>query len=105
MKLEPSQIHQVLKQTGLRQPKATEDSSRSEFKDLLESNGLGAEEVLESIGSVMRGGETDQVRLRAAELGAKLHGFMQPDLAAMPSVTIIIKDANVGDINSILIPR
>jgi len=105
MKLDPSQIHQVLKQTNLRSQKNSEEAEKSAFKDLLERNGLSEEEVLESIGSVMRGGETDQVRLRAAELGAKLHGFMQPDLAAVPNVTIIIKDAQEASINSILIPR
>ena len=102
MKLDPSQIHQVLKATA---PKKSEETEKSAFKDLLERNGLSEEEVLESIGSVMRGGETDQVRLRAAELGAKLHGFMQPDLANVPNITIVIRDAEVGSINSILIPR
>jgi len=101
MKLDPSQIHQVLKQANPRQK--SEDSSA--FKDLLEKNGLSEDEVLESIGSVMRGGETDQVRLRAAELGAKLHGFMQPEGLNIPSVTIVINDSQVGSINSILIPR
>lgn len=105
MKLDPSQIHKVLKETNLRPARQTDDSPKSDFKDLLQRNGLSEDEVLESIGSVMRGGESDQVRLRAAELGAKLHGFMQPDLAQMPSVTIVIKDAQVGEINSILIPR
>lgn len=104
MKLDPSQIHQVLKHTS---PTPTNQKSveRSDFKDLLERSGLGEAEVLESIGSVMRGGETDQSRLRAAELGAKLHGFMQPEGLNIPNVTIIIKDAQVGSINSILIPR
>ena len=104
MKLDPSQIHQVLKQASPN-PKRSEENERTAFKDLLETSGLGETEVLEAIGSVMRGGETDQSRLRAAELGAKLHGFMQPDLAAVPSVTIVIKDSQVGSINSILIPR
>lgn len=102
MKLDPSQIHQVLKHAS---PNPTKNDERSGFKDLLETSGLGEEEVLQSIGSVMRGGETDQVRLRAAELGAKLHGFMQPEGLNIPNVTIIIKDAQVGSINSILIPR
>jgi|SRR5665213_291177 len=104
MKLDPSQIHQVLKQANplARNP---DSETRSDFKNLLEKNGLSEDEVLESIGSVMRGGESDQVRLRAAELGAKLHGFMQPEGMNIPSVTIIIKDAQVGSINSILIPR
>lgn len=102
MKLDPSQIHQVLKQAS---PSSTRSEDKSDFKNLLESNGLGEQEVLESIGSVMRGGETDQVRLRAAELGAKLHGFMQPEGLNIPSVTIVIKDAQVGSINSILLPR
>ena len=102
MKLDPSQIHQVLKATN-QNPRA--ESKNSDFKDLLEKNGLSEEEVLESIGSVMRGGETDQVRLRAAELGAKLHGFMQPEGMNIPNITIIIKDAQPGSMNSILLPR
>lgn len=102
MKLDPSQIHQVLKHAS---PATTSKSEPSAFKDLLETSGLGEEAVLESIGSVMRGGESDQVRLRAAELGARLHGFMQPEGLNIPSVTIVIKDSQVGSINSILIPR
>jgi hypothetical protein len=102
VKLDPSQIHQVVKQATQGQ-KA--ESKSSDFKDLLERNGLSEEEVLESIGSVMRGGETDQVRLRAAELGAKLHGFMQPEGLNVPNITIVIKDAQPGSMNSILIPR
>lgn len=106
-KLDPSQIHQVLKET--KAPLSTHSNSKRDepnaFKNLLETSGLGEEEVLQSIGSVMRGGETDQVRLRAAELGAKLHGFMQNDAISIPSVTIVIKDAQVGSINSILLPR
>lgn len=103
MKLDPSQIHQVLKHTSPTPSKSSED--RSGFKELLETSGLGEADVLEAIGSTMRGGETDQVRLRAAELGARLHGFMQPEGLNIPNVTIIIKDAQVGSINSILIPR
>lgn len=103
MKLDPSQIHQVLKASNA--PQKSSENSRNEFKDLLETSGLGQEEVLSSIGSVMRGGESDQVRLRAAELGAKLHGFMQNDAIAIPNITIVIKDAQAGSINSILIPR
>ncbi len=104
MKLDPSQIHQVLKATSPAQTQKA-DSKNSDFKDLLDRSGLGESDVLEAIGSVMRGGETDQSRLRAAELGAKLHGFMQPEGMNVPNVTIVIKDAQVGSINSILIPR
>jgi len=104
MKLDPSQIHQVLKQASPLSATKSEEP-RPAFKNQLELSGLGEDEVLSAIGSVMRGGETDQVRLRAAEFGAKLHGWTQNDAIAVPNVTIIIKDAQVGSINSILLPR
>lgn len=104
-KLDPSQIHQVLKETNLAKQPAAE-SSKFDFKDSLDRAGLSADEVLDSIGSVMRGGENDQVRLRAADLATKLHGWLQSDVGGnIPHVTIIIKDSQVGNINPILIPR
>lgn len=105
MKLDPSQIHAVLKQSNPNSNLPSKNEEPSAFKDLLDRNGLGESEVLDAIGSVMRGGESDQVRLRAAEFGAKLHGWTQNDAIAVPQVTIVIKDAQVGSINSILLPR
>jgi hypothetical protein len=102
-KLDPSQIHQVLKETNLAK---TNSAESTDFKDLLDRAGLSADEVLDSIGSVMRGGENDQVRLRAADLATKLHGWLQTDQGGnIPHVTIVIKDSQVGNINPILIPR
>lgn len=105
-KLDPSQIHQVLKETNLTKANSPSESTKEDFKDLLDRAGLSADEVLDSIGSVMRGGENDQVRLRAADLATKLHGWLQTDQGGnIPHVTIIIKDSQVGNINPILIPR
>lgn len=105
-KLDPSQIHQVLKETKLAKSESPAEGEKFDFKNSLDRAGLSADEVLDSIGSVMRGGENDQVRLRAADLATKLHGWLQNDQGVnIPHVTIVIKDSQVGNINPILIPR
>jgi len=102
-KLDPSQIHEVLKQTGIR--KSSSPRGKEEIKDLLENNSLGAEDVLDTLGSLMRGAENETTRLRAAEMGLKLNGLLQNDQVAAPSLTIVIRDKASAEVNPILIPR
>ncbi len=104
--LNPSQIHKVLSSAGVTKAPAREDVS--ELSQLLNNSGLSPEEVLDNVGSIMRGGETEAVRLRAAELGLKLNGFINNNDKAIsaPIVNITIHDLEINSqINPILIPR
>lgn len=79
-------------------------------KDLinsLEIAGLSQVEVLDTVGNIMRTGETSQNRLKAAEMGLKLLGLMnnRDESSNRPIVTIVIKDAQHTEVNPILIPR
>lgn len=72
----------------------------------LERVGLTGLEVLNTVANEMRSGETSQVRLKAAEIGLKLNGYLKGDDSPMaPHVTIVIKDSQYTEINPILIPR
>lgn len=101
MLLSPNQIHNVMKETSLRETTRTGES----LDDLLEQSSLGKREVLDTIGSLMRGADTSAVRLNAAKLGAQFHGLIDKDAGIqMPAVTIIIRDSEFS-FNPILIPR
>jgi hypothetical protein len=100
--LSPSQIHQVLRQeTPLKNTK----EEKKELEILLENSGLTASEILESVSNIMRCGDSDTVRLRAAETALKLNGLMERDGHENVSVNIIIHDSEFTSINPILIPR
>lgn len=97
--LSPQQLHPVLKEAGLL-------SDEKDLKSLLDKNGLDKNSIIEEIANVMRGGESGHLRLRAAELGAKMQKMLNDDSSlSLPSVTIVIKDSSFSDINPILIPR
>ena len=99
--LSPSQIHQVLRQE-LPQREGIEKKS---LEILLENSDLTAPEILESINNLMRCGENDSVRLKAAETALKLNGLLDRDGHETVSVNIIIHDSEYTSINPILIPR
>lgn len=96
--LNPTQIHQALN------PRKTPKSGERSNSDLLDEAGLSKEEVLLNVASMMRSGETDGVRLKAADTALKLHGMMSADASDVPHVTIVIHDSTLS-INPILIPR
>ncbi len=94
--LQPSQINKVLKSVR----------KDGELEELLEANGMGREELIQQLGSVTRCAEMESNRLRAIELGVKLHGMLKDDeVKNIPVVNIIINDSEHIGINPILIPR
>ena len=99
--LSPSQIHQVLRQELPRERIEGKES----LEILLENSGLTAPEILDSINNLMRCGENDSVRLKAAETALKLNGLLDRDGRETVSVNIIIHDSEYTSINPILIPR
>ena len=99
--LKPSQIYNVLKETNLR-PETKEDES---LTDLLERSNLGKREVLDTLGSLMRGADTSAVRLQSAKTAMQLHGLLDGENGVqVPIVNIIIHDSEFS-MNPILIPR
>jgi len=99
--LSPSQIHQVLRQ----ELPLKKIERKESLEILLENSGLTAPEILESINNLMRCGENDSVRLKAAETALKLNGLLDRDGHEAVSVNIIIHDSEYTSINPILIPR
>lgn len=101
--LDPTQIHQVLKESGI---KKEIKASNSELKTLLEQNNLSPSDLLDQLSSIARCGETEATKLKAVEMGLKLNGMLQTGgEQSIPSVTIIINDAEHSVINPILVPR
>ena len=97
--LSPSQVHGALREVR----KA--DKNETDLSKLLADNNLTAGEVLDNLSSMMRSGDSDSVRLKAAETALKLNGYLgrddeRPDF----NVTIIIQDGEFS-VNPILIPR
>ena len=107
MLLTPSQIHQVIKRELPAESRTgAEKTTLTKLSKLLEDSNLTAPEVLENLSSLLRSGETDGVRLRAAETALKLNGLLDVDTEKNQfSVQIIIKDSQFSSINPILIPR
>lgn len=99
--ISPQQLH-----TALRQAPAKELNKRSDLVELLENNNLTPDEILLNLSSLMRSGENDGVRLRAAEMGLKLNKLLGDD-SQRPDfqVTINIIDSEFASLNPILIPR
>lgn len=75
-----------------------------DIKRQLERAGLSTEEILVQIQQEMTGAESSSNRLRAAELGLKVHGLMKDAQSILPIINFIIKDSQPG-INPILVPR
>lgn len=98
--LSPSQIHQVL-----RQEKPATPSTPNILPKLLENANLTAPEVLENLSSLMRSGESDSTRLRAAETALKLNGLLDSETVRGDFVVNITIVDGEFSLNPILIPR
>lgn len=100
--LRPDQIHEVLKQSGLKNPRSDENT---ELKDLLDRSNLSPEDCLDQVASIMRGGANENTRLQAAKLALELNGLLEKDSVTPPPTVIFnINGDNIG-LNQILLPR
>ena len=94
-----TQIKKTLREAGLATQKA-------DLKELLNDAGLSPGELLDQLGSIARCGDSDAIKLRAIELGAKLNGLLSEDtIKQIPVVNIVINDHQFEGINPILLPR
>ena len=98
--LDPHQIHEVLQRATERPARP----DRENLRDLLQRTNLSPEEVLDQLSSIMRTGETEGNRLRAAETALKLNGLLTPEDNRDFTVVINIQDSEFS-LNPILIPR
>lgn len=98
--LDPHQIHEVLQRATERPTRP----DRENLRDLLQRTNLSPEEVLDQLSSIMRTGETEGNRLRAAETALKLNGLLTPEDNRDFTVVINIQDSEFS-LNPILIPR
>jgi hypothetical protein len=97
--LSPQQLNPILEAAGFLK-------DDKDLKSILDKNGMSKGEIVEEIANIMRGGESGHLKLRAAELGAKMQKMLTDDSSvSLPSITIVIKDSAFSEINPILIPR
>ena len=81
-------------------------SKKKSLKELLEENSLGTSSALAVVAEVAHNGESDAIRLRAAEMALKMSGDLETEVTkAIPIVNIIIRDTQNVSVNPILIPR
>lgn len=93
----PDQIKNLLKTARAETAKAT-------LKEILESS-LTVADIVDNVAQVLRDSTNDPTRLRAAELGAKLHGLLNSDeQRVIPVINVFINGA-VDGVNPILFPR
>ena len=111
MLISPNQLNQAVREaipisTPLATPRGN-SKEKAELSRLLENANLSAPEVLEHVSLLMRGAESDGVRMNAAKVALELNGFLAKDDGAGRdfNVTIIINDPEHVGINPILIPR
>src|SRR5580698_6005258 len=98
--ISPRQLH-----AALGSPTPQKLQNKKDLVELLENNNLTPDEILLNLSSLMRSGENDGVRLRAAEMGLKLNKLLGDDSQRPDfSVTINIVDSDYS-LNPILIPR
>ena len=72
----------------------------------LTNSGLGLDNILGELASVMRDSENESTKLKAIEQVLKMHGVLKDTGAAPSSVNIIIQGSfGNRDINPILFPR
>ena len=92
-------VEEVLKE-------ARKEQAKKSLKDILDST-LPVEEIIEAVADVCRDGASQSVKLRAAEVGARLHGLLRNDeTPVVPVVNIIIRNKDsLQEVNPILIPR
>ena len=96
-------VQEALRAAGI--IKRSEVKSLSRFQEHLESAGASLEDTANTISSIMRCGESDAVRLRAAEMTLRVHGIIQ-ELEAegpqTPQVNITIVSSNQNILNLIM---
>jgi hypothetical protein len=80
-------------------------ANRKNLKAILADNNLDTEAAIGVISGIAHGGDSDTIRLRAAEMALKLSGDLVQEQSHIPVVNLIINDSQKVEINPILLPR
>ena len=100
------EIQEVLRSAGILPEKSEEKIS---IQESLEGSGLGLPELAEELVSLAKHSGNEGIRLRALEIGAKLHGILKESQQSprdLPQFNIIIQTSRPsGDPSEILFPR
>lgn len=110
MPLIKPEIQEVLRQSGLMAEK--KQVAAGSLTEKLESAGLGLEETLEELATILKSSTNESLRVRIGETVLKAHGALKETAAAPPSFTIVIQGSEApalagvpSGINPILLPR
>jgi hypothetical protein len=110
--LNPSQIHQVLREEAalrgeiLPKEKAGSAAAAVNLSDLLSKHQLTADDALCELRLMMQSGDSGSVRNKAIETALKLNGLLDTDQNRPDfHVTINILDSEFSMMNPILLPR
>lgn len=96
--IQQEQIHEVL-------ATAKRETTKRNIRDILDCS-LSVDDLVAVVAEVSNDSGNQNTRLRAAELGFRLHGLLRNDEAQqIPNVTIIIKGREDSEVNPILVPR
>ena len=80
--------------------------TKRSLKELLRDNQIDTDEALGIVSAIAHCGDSDAIKLRAAEMALKMSGDLEETaVKQIPVVNIIINDTQKVDINPILIPR
>lgn len=98
-KVSQEQVKDLLARAGLGK------SAKKTIKQILEDHEIDTEGAISVIAMLALRGESDQIRLRAAEMALKLGGDLV-ETPQVPIVNIVINDKEANfTVNPILIPR
>ncbi len=79
--------------------------TKRSLKELLKDNSIDTDEALGIVSAIAHCGDSDAIKLRAAEMALKMSGDLEQEVTkTVPVVNIIINDSNIS-VNPILIPR
>ena len=94
----------ALSDAGLK-PKTNKD--QTEIQQIFSKHGAGIEDVAKEISNIMSRGENEGVRLRAAEMVAKVHGILAEidDNVKIPEIKINIIGSENKTLINLVMPR
>jgi hypothetical protein len=92
--------------TSLMEAAGLKSQEKQTLKELLKNNSLDTDSALGIVSAIAHCGDSDAIKLRAAEMALKMSGDLaQDDVKVVPVVNIRIVDAQSVSVNPILIPR
>ena len=83
-----------------------EEKDKNKIKDIFTTAGAGVKDAAKNIAQVMRSGDNDSSRLRAAELALKVQGiFNDIDEKQIPEIKINIIGSDNKTLINLLLPK